>query len=149
MISFQIKPFGELSSTEVYAVLQLRAEVFVVEQNCPYQDVDGKDEKAFHLLGLKNGILVAYARIFKPGDYFDEASIGRVVVKKTERKFGYGHQLMAFANAFVLEELNCTAIKISAQQYLEKFYNTHGYQRIGEGYLEDDIPHIAMLKIWN
>src|SRR5690606_33969876 len=101
MIHFYTKSFGALSTTELYAILELRSEVFVVEQDCVYQDVDGKDQKAYHLIGVKNEQIVAYARIFKPGDYFKEASIGRVVVKKEERAFGYGHQLIEQANAFI------------------------------------------------
>lgn len=145
MLNLQIKTFPELTVAELYALLQLRAEVFVVEQNCVYQDIDGKDQKAFHLLGTKNGQLVAYVRIFKAGDYFAEPSIGRVVVQQAERKYGYGHELMAFANRFVFDALGEKVIKISAQTYLEKFYKAHGYERIGEGYLEDGIPHQAMI----
>lgn len=145
MIDFKIKPFDELSTKELYALLALRSEVFVVEQDCVYQDVDNKDQKAIHVLGVKNGKLVAYARIFKPGDYFEEASIGRVVVKKEERTFGYGHQLIEQSNAYIFNQLNCSVIKISAQSYLECFYNKHNYQKTGSPYLEDGIPHIAMI----
>lgn len=145
MIHFYTKSFDALSTTELYAILELRSEVFVVEQDCVYQDVDGKDQKAYHLIGVKNEQIVAYARIFKPGDYFKEASIGRVVVKKEERAFGYGHQLIEQANVFVFSQLQQKTIKISAQCYLEKFYNKHGYTKLGASYLEDGIPHIAML----
>src|SRR5690606_8643878 len=123
----------------------LRSEVFVVEQDCVYQDVDGKDHKALHLLGIKNNEIVAYARLFNAGDYFNHASVGRVVVKESERKYGYGHQLMQEAHKAIKQHFKATIVKISAQTYLEKFYNTHGYQKEGEGYLEDGIPHIAML----
>jgi len=93
-MNFTVKKFDDLTKLELYKILQLRAEVFVVEQDCVYQDVDGKDEKALHVFGLKNNEIVAYTRIFKPGDYFKKSSIGRVVVKQTERKFGYGHYLI-------------------------------------------------------
>ena len=93
-MKFLVKKFKELTINELYAIFQLRAEVFIVEQDCVYQDLDFKDQKAMHVFGLKNDKIIAYTRIFKPGDYFKEASIGRVVVKDTERKFGYGHDLM-------------------------------------------------------
>ena len=93
-LNIQIKTFKELSTTELYNLLQLRSEVFVVEQDCVYQDIDGKDEKALHVLGFKNETLVAYTRLFKPGDYFTEASIGRVVVKENYRKYNFGYTIM-------------------------------------------------------
>ena len=145
MISFKTKAFSELTTQELYQILQLRSEVFVVEQDCVYQDIDGKDKKALHLIGTKNNCIIAYARLFDAGDYFEHASIGRVVVKESERKYGYGHLLMREAHKAINEHFKATIIKISAQAYLEKFYNTHGYQKEGEGYLEDGIPHIAML----
>lgn len=145
-LDFKLKSFSELSITELYDILQLRSEVFVVEQDCVYQDIDGKDEKALHLFAYKNKILVAYARLFGPGDYFKDASIGRVIIKENERKFGFGHQLMKAANTAVETHFNSTKIHLSAQQYLVKFYIAHGYKEVGEGYLEDGIPHIGMEK---
>ena len=94
MLQVFTKTFSELTTTELYGILQLRSEVFVVEQDCVYQDVDDKDQKALHVFGLKNGKIIAYTRIFKPGDYFSKASIGRVVVKKNERKYKYGHVIL-------------------------------------------------------
>ena len=141
-----IKTFEELSINELYGILQLRAEVFVVEQHCVYQDLDGKDQKALHIMGIKDNNVVAYTRIFKPGDYFKEASIGRVVVKASERKYGYGYQIMMASIKAVRERLNETIIKLSAQTYLKRFYNSLGFIEVGEEYLEDDIPHIAMQK---
>jgi ElaA protein len=129
----------------MYSVLQLRSEVFVIEQNCVYQDIDGKDEKAIHLLGKIEGEIVAYARLFKPGDYFDTASIGRVVVKQRFRNRNLGHDLMREAVA-ALAAISETAITISAQLYLKKFYESHGFVAVGAQYLEDDIPHIEMRK---
>lgn len=146
MIDTQIKAFKDLSTSDLYQVLRLRSEVFVVEQDCIYQDIDGKDEKALHVLGLKENTIVAYSRIFKPGDYFDMASIGRVVVKKSERKYGYGHEIMKASIESINQVFNETQIKISAQKYLEKFYKQHGFIKQGEEYLEDGIPHICMIK---
>ena len=141
-----VKKFSELSLTELYDILQLRSEVFVVEQDCVYQDIDGKDAEALHVIGFKNGKIVAYTRCFKPGYYFEEAAIGRVIVKESERKFGYGHLIMIASAEAIQEHYQTSSIKLSAQQYLIKFYESHGYKTIGEGYLEDGIPHIGMLK---
>ena len=91
-MEFLVKLFTELTISELYQILQLRSEVFVVEQDCVYQDVDGKDQKSLHVFGVKNKKIVAYTRIFKPGDYFKNASIGRVVVAQKERAYGYGHE---------------------------------------------------------
>jgi len=143
-IQFQIKPFNELSVTELYQVLQLRSEVFVVEQNCVYQDIDGKDSKALHLLGVYEGTIVAYSRIFAPGYYFDNASIGRVVINAKYRDRKWGHSLIEAAIAGIKEHYGQDAITISAQLYLKKYYEGHDFVQEGEEYLEDDIPHIRM-----
>ncbi|WP_396182141.1 GNAT family N-acetyltransferase [Flavobacterium sp.] len=145
-LTFKIKRFNELSLTELYNVLQLRSEVFVVEQNCVYQDIDGKDEKAVHLLGTFGEEIVAYVRIFKPGDYFQVASIGRVVVKQSYRDRKWGYYLMQEAIEVTKTVLNETNITISAQLYLKKFYENLGFVQTSEMYLEDDIPHIEMKK---
>ena len=145
-MKFLVKKFKELTLNELYAIFQLRAEVFVVEQDCVYQDLDFKDQKALHVFGLKNDKIIAYTRIFKPGDYFKEASIGRVVVKDTERKFGYGHDLMKASITAIITEFNTQEITISAQVYLKIFYETHGFTKVGEEYLEDGIPHIEMIR---
>tara|TARA_R110002049_G_scaffold64920_2_gene170747 strand:+ start:4683 stop:5126 length:444 start_codon:yes stop_codon:yes gene_type:complete len=146
MIETQVKKFSELKLEELYRILQLRSEVFVVEQDCVYQDLDGKDEKALHVLGFKNDKIIAYTRIFKPGLYFDEASIGRVVVAKNERDYKYGHDIMKASIEAVKDYFNTSEIKISAQCYLNKFYSNLGFKKVGEEYLEDGIPHIAMIK---
>jgi ElaA protein len=146
MLDVSVKKFSEISSSELYAILQLRSEVFVVEQDCVYQDIDYKDQKALHILGYKNEKLVAYTRIFKPGDYFNEASIGRVVVAQNQRKFGYGFVIMQHSIKAVKEYFNETIIKISAQKYLKKFYESLNFEQVGEEYLEDNIPHIPMIK---
>jgi len=144
-MEIKIKTFNEFSLDELYQVLQLRSEVFVVEQDCVYQDIDGKDQKALHVLGFKNDKLIAYTRCFDKGNYFEEASIGRVIVKQNERKSSYGHELLKASIAVIESRFKTTKIKISAQVYLTKFYDSHGFQQIGEGYLEDGIPHIAMI----
>lgn len=144
MTEFQIKPFEALSTTELYQILQLRSEVFVVEQNCVYQDVDGKDSKAFHVLGYQDDILVAYARLFRPNDYFEESSIGRVIVKASHREQKLGHDLIRTAIETIASLFQETRITISAQLYLQRFYESHGFVKQGESYLEDDIPHIEM-----
>ncbi|WP_273275406.1 GNAT family N-acetyltransferase [Maribacter polysiphoniae] len=145
-MNISIKNFEALSLEELYGILQLRSEVFVVEQDCVYQDLDGKDKKALHIIGTKNNTIVAYTRVFKPGDYFIEASIGRVVVKASERQYGYGYNIMMASIKAIQEHFNETTIKISAQTYLNKFYSSLGFKEIGDGYLEDGIPHIGMLK---
>jgi ElaA protein len=143
-MNFITKKFQELNTTELYQILQLRSEVFVVEQDCVYQDLDFKDQKALHVFGVKNDKIVAYTRIFKAGDYFKNASIGRVVVQENERKFGYGHEVMKASIKTIKDFFKTSTITISAQVYLKKFYESHGFTQIGEGYLEDGIPHIRM-----
>lgn len=143
---FKIKRFNELSTQELYQVLQGRSEVFVVEQNCVYQDIDGKDQKAIHVLGYIGEDLAAYCRLFNAGDYFEESSIGRVIVSPKHRDKKLGHELMKVAITAIAKEYNQTKITISAQQYLQKFYENHGFVQTSEMYLEDDIPHIEMKK---
>jgi ElaA protein len=138
------KTFNQLTLQELYALLQLRAAVFVVEQDCVYQDVDGKDHKALHILGFEGETLAAYTRIFKPGDYFEQASIGRVVVSPDHRRKDYGKDIMVASIAYAKAE-NHPSIKISAQCYLDKFYTDLGFKNTGETYLEDGIPHQAMV----
>ena len=147
MIQFKIKPFLELSTNELYAMLQLRSEVFVVEQNCVYQDIDGKDQKAIHVLGYSDGILVAYSRLFKPKDYFEFSSIGRVIVKESHRDKKFGHELMRVSIDAITALFKETNITISAQLYLKNFYESHNFVVVGESYLEDDIPHIEMKRV--
>ncbi len=141
-----VKTFDELTNSELYQLLRLRSEVFVVEQDCVYQDVDNKDQKALHVLGIKNGELVAYTRIFKPGDYFKNASIGRVVVNQDQRKFGLGKQIMQASLAAIEQKFPNEPIEISAQSYLLKFYSELGFNAFGDEYLEDGIPHKRMVR---
>jgi ElaA protein len=145
-MQIKVKTFQELSLDELYEILALRSEVFVVEQDCVYQDIDGKDQKALHLLGSKDGELVAYTRCFDKGFYFEEASIGRVLVKENQRKYGYGHDILEASINEVKSKFNTETIRISAQKYLTKYYESHQFKQIGEGYLEDGIPHIAMIR---
>jgi len=146
MLQIQVKTYTELTKEELYKILQLRSQVFVVEQNCVYQDIDFKDQKAIHILGFKNNKIIAYTRVFKSGDYFNEASIGRVVVAEKERKYKYGYAIMEASIKAISIYFNETIIKISAQTYLIKFYNSLGFNQIGDVYLEDGIPHIKMIK---
>ena len=145
MLQSIIKTFNELSPQDIYSILQLRSEVFVVEQNCVYQDIDDKDQYALHLLLKKDNYLIGYSRIFKAGDYFKEASIGRVLVKKQDRNNRHGSLLMELSIKAIKNHFKENTVKISAQTYLKKFYNELGFDPIGEEYLEDGIPHIAML----
>lgn len=145
-MEFLIKSFDELSKKELYDLLSLRAEVFVVEQDCVYQDVDHKDQKAYHILGYKQEELVAYTRMFKPGAYFDKASIGRVVVKESHRGGRLGYELMNATIKAVADVFKTNTIELSAQEYLLEFYKNLGFNPIGESYLEDGIPHRRMIK---
>ncbi|MBT7136061.1 MAG: GNAT family N-acetyltransferase [Polaribacter sp.] len=145
-MEYFVKNFSELTTTELYKILQLRSEVFVVEQDCVYQDLDFKDQKSLHILGVKDNSIVAYTRIFKPGDYFDNASIGRVVVASLERKNNYGHDVMKASIQAIKDYFKVDKITISAQVYLKKFYESHQFKQVGVSYLEDGIPHIEMLR---
>lgn len=141
---FTLKTFDELNVNELYDILQLRAEIFVVEQNCAYQDLDDKDRKALHLMGHQQSKLISYARILAPGISYKEASIGRVVVAASYRKKGTGKELMMEAIRETLGKYNVKEIVISAQQYLERFYSDLGFVTESEPYEEDHIPHIKM-----
>ena len=140
------KTFSELSTRDLYEILQLRSAVFVVEQECIYQDIDGKDQKAIHICGYKNNYLVAYTRVFRPGDYFDATAIGRVVVDKGFRQYGYGKEIMNKTLNYLVSNGLDKKITLSAQRYLTAFYEGLGFATVGGGYLEDGIPHIEMVK---
>jgi ElaA protein len=145
-LEWKIKRFEELSTKELYDLLQLRSEVFIVEQNCVYQDIDGKDQKALHLIGEYELEIVAYARLFRAGDYFEQASIGRVVIGTKHRDKKWGHELMVQAIKAIKYYFMSNNITISAQLYLKKFYESHGFVATSSTYLEDDIPHIQMKR---
>lgn len=143
-INWQYKPFNQLSLQELYSILQLRSEVFVVEQQCAYPDLDGKDQQCFHLCGWENNTLVAYARILPPGLSYAEASIGRVVSNPQYRKTGAGRSLMKLAIEKTFNQFGNVDIRIGAQKYLFNFYVTFGFTQCGPEYLEDGIPHVEM-----
>ena len=146
MIAWQLKPFNDLSVQELYGIMRLRQEVFIVEQNCPYLDADGKDLKSYHLMGFEGDELAAYSRIVLPGVSYDEVSIGRVVSGTKYRKQGYGIFLMKEAIRQIESLYGQVPIRIGAQKYLQKFYEGFGFIREGEEYLEDGIPHIIMVR---
>lgn len=145
-IEWKIKPFEVLSVNELYDILQLRSKIFVVEQNCVYLDIDGKDKMALHLFGTFDGKIVAHARLFKSGISFDNASIGRVVVDPDYRDRKWGQELMKNAIFGIQEHFGESQITIGAQLYLKKFYESLGFVQSSEMYLEDDIPHIEMVR---
>ncbi len=148
MLNYSCKEFQALSLVELYNILALRQEIFVVEQDCPYLDADGKDQSSYHILGYDaQGKLMAYTRLVPPGiSYENYPSIGRVVVAETARGTGEGYHLMNYSIEQCAKLFGEVPLKISAQTHLEKFYNNVGFKKVGEGYLEDDIPHIAMIR---
>jgi ElaA protein len=145
-ITWSLKKFDELTALEMYEILKLRSEVFVVEQNCVFLDMDDRDQLAFLLQGRINGVLAAVVRILPPGLAYNEPSIGRVVSSPLFRRQGVGIELMNNAINETLALYGPCAIKIGAQEYLKKFYESFGFVQCSETYLEDDIPHIKMLR---
>ncbi|HEV3222699.1 MAG TPA: GNAT family N-acetyltransferase [Puia sp.] len=141
-----LKPFDDLTPKELYKILQLRNEVFIVEQNCPYQDCDNKDIYAWHLMGMREDRLLAYSRLLAPGISYSESSIGRVVSSPSTRKTGMGKKLMQESIEQIRNLFQTDIIRIGAQLYLQKFYESFGFIKDGDIYLEDNIPHILMLK---
>ena len=143
-LTWTIRSYEELTKDELFDMCEVRQEVFVVEQDCPYQDCDQKDKKSHHLLGYHNGVLVAYLRIVKPGVSYKDPSIGRVLTKLSSRKKGLGKELMKRSLAFCSSTYPNSNIRISAQDYLLKFYASLGFVDTGKKYLEDNIPHSEM-----
>ena len=141
-----VKKFSELSIEELYQILRLRSEVFVVEQDCVYQDLDNKDQISVHIFIKEKNEIVAYTRIFKSGDYYKNPSIGRVVVPKKNRGKELGKKIMIHSIEYIKKNLKGEKIELSAQKYLDKFYKDLGFYKIGEDYLEDGIPHQRMIK---
>ena len=141
-----VKKFSELSIEELYQILRLRSEVFVVEQDCVYQDLDNKDQISVHIFIKEKNEIVAYTRIFKSGDYYKNPSIGRVVVSKRKRGKELGKQIMIYSIDYIKKNLKGDKIELSAQKYLDKFYKDLGFYKTGEEYLEDGIPHQRMIK---
>ncbi len=148
-IIWKVKTFDALSTSNLYKIIKARVDVFVVEQNCPYPDLDNYDQKAVHLWAEEDGEILAYCRIFDKGVKYEEASIGRVLTTKVARNRKLGRQLMLFAIEVIRNNLRSKAIRISAQDYLLKFYSEFGFQDTGKKYLEDDIPHTEMHLILN
>jgi ElaA protein len=145
-ISWTLKSFNELTLDELYDALQLRQAVFCVEQNCAYQDVDGKDKKGWHLLGYQNKRLMAYSRLLPAGVAFAEVSIGRVITRKEARMTGAGKELMRRSVLHCEQLFGHQPIRIGAQQYLKRFYEGFGFKDVSKPYLEDDIPHLEMVR---
>lgn len=148
MIHTEFKPFSELTLNEFHDIIQLRIEVFVVEQDCPYQDLDGKDKKCYHMI-CRNGLgdLVGTLRILPAGVSYKEIAIGRVVLHESARGEQQGHQMIKEAMQFIEAEFGKVPVKLSGQKHLEKFYNTHRFKSTGKEYLEDGIPHVEMLYL--
>ena len=161
-MKWSIKSFEQLSLQELYEIMALRQEVFVVEQDCPYLDADGKDQDSFHLMAYEGETLAAYARMVKPGISYQEWAIGRVIVKMSYRDKKLGYELMNRCHEFLAQKKwsgnssnlqessdhfsNCPPVRLSAQSHLEKFYQNCGYAPTGKEYLEDGIPHKEMLR---
>ena len=140
-----IKDWDSLSKEELYTILRLRQEVFVVEQHCPYLDLDNHDQNSFHLLVWENDDLIAYTRILPPGEIYKEVSIGRVITAEKARRRGIGRLAMDESMRFTMEKWG-TPIRIMAQSYLLKFYESYGFVKEGEEFLEDGLPHWYMVK---
>ena len=143
---WQFKPYSELSTNEFHDIIGLRLQAFVIEQNCCYLDVDGKDKKAYHLL-LRDGKgdLIGTTRILHPGVSYAEVAIGRVAIAAAYRGKGLGHELMRQCKQFIQDEFGIVPIRLSAQAHLENFYTSHGFVSTGKRYLEDEIPHVELL----
>ncbi len=146
-LDWQVKYYPELTTNEFHDIIALRLKAFVVEQNCSYLDLDGKDKKCYHLICRDGfGKVVATARILPPGISYPEVSIGRVVLDQAIRGNGIGHQLMDQSMKFINEEFGSVPVRISAQKHLENYYNKHNFISTGKEYLEDEIPHVEMLN---
>lgn len=139
-----IKKFSELTSLELYEILRLRSKVFVVEQNCVYQDLDNLDQEAYHVYLEEGGEIVAYLRVIDKGNRLDEVSLGRVI--SLVRRKGYGTELMKVGLAVAREKFGATRVKIGAQAYAKPFYEGVGFKQISGEYMEDGIPHIYMIN---
>ncbi|MBV6879279.1 GNAT family N-acetyltransferase [Epilithonimonas ginsengisoli] len=145
-IDWKIKTFSELTTPELYEIIKARVNVFVVEQDCPYPDLDDNDQKAIHLWAENNGEVLAYCRIFDKGIKYPETSIGRVVTTENGRGTGLGKQLIKYALEIIENRLGTSEVRISAQDYLLRFYSDFGFQDTGKKYLEDNIPHTEMFR---
>ncbi|HVT84509.1 MAG TPA: GNAT family N-acetyltransferase [Chitinophagaceae bacterium] len=144
-MNWAVKKFDELTPHELYAILQLRNEVFVVEQHCVFQDADNKDQASYHLMGWQKEKLVAYTRLVPPGIAYDKSSIGRVVTSPTVRRTGIGKELMKISIEKSRQLFGNNPVLIGAQLYLKKFYESFGFRQSSAIYLEDGIEHIEMI----
>lgn len=145
-VVWKIKTFPELSTKELYQILKIRQEVFIVEQTCYYLDADGYDDKALHIWAEREGEVLAYCRLFNPGIKYPEASIGRVLTNQKFRKMKLGKILLKIALTAIETRFRTKSVRISAQDYLLKFYSEFGFLDTGLKYLEDDIPHTEMVR---
>lgn len=145
-INWNYKHFSELSTIEWYAIAQKRMEVFILEQNCNYLDLDDKDQEAFHIYATEGDKIIAYARLLAKGVSYPEVSIGRVLVVSSARGRNLGHELMDNVMLFSEKQFGKNSIKISAQKHLTKFYEEHSFCVVTDDYFEDDIPHVGMLR---
>lgn len=143
-MKWNIKKINKINSNKLYEILKARVDVFVVEQECPYPELDGKDKNSFHLWAEEEGEIIAYSRILPPGVSYEETSIGRVLVKIDYRGNGIGRKLMNKTLDYILNKMRKTEIRISAQERLVDFYESLGFEQVSEMYLEDDIPHVEM-----
>jgi ElaA protein len=141
-----LKKFNDLTTLELYSILRLRIEVFIVEQNCVFQDADNKDQQSSHLMAFENEDLLAYTRLVPPGEIYSEASIGRVVTSPLARQKGLGKELMERSIEAIYNLFGKGPIRIGAQLYLKKFYGSLGFEQVSDTYLEDGIEHIYMVK---
>ena len=142
-MELNIKKFDELTNDELYNILKLRISVFVVEQNCTYQDLDGNDKEAYHIFFTENSEIIAYLRIVDKGVLYDEVCIGRVI--STRRRCGLGTKLLSEGIKVAREKFGAEKIIIGAQTYAKPFYESLGFRQISEEYFEDSIPHIKMI----
>ena len=143
---WKVKHYNDLSLNEFHDIIALRIAVFVIEQNCPYQELDGKDKKSYHLICRNdNGEIVSTARIIPPGVAYTQVAIGRVVIADSARGLGLGHELMRQCMHFIVEEFGQVPVILSAQKHLKNYYASHGFASTGKEYLEDNIPHVEMI----
>ena len=145
-ITWNVKTFEQLTTNELYKILQARIDVFVVEQNCPYPECDNYDQKALHLWAEIDNEILAYCRIFDKGIKYPETSIGRVLTTENARGKKMGKQLLSYAIEIIETRYKTPSVRISAQDYLLKFYSEFGFVDTGKKYLEDGIPHTEMLR---
>lgn len=145
-MNWKLKKFDELTSRELYEILRLRNEVFIIEQECPYLDCDRKDYGAYHLFLEDDTGVIAYLRVLDKGVTFDEVCIGRVIVKETHRGKGLAQEMLRLGLKVAEEKYGETTVKISAQQRLVKLYESVGFKQVSDMYMEDNIPHVAMIR---